>query len=95
MARAIFNGEVIAESGNTVIMEGNHYFPPDSVKPEYLADSAHQTVCPHKGTASYKDVVVNGERAENAAWVYPDVNGDYAKSVEGHYAFWNGVTVES
>jgi len=93
MPRAIFNGQVIAESDKTEVVEGNHYFPKDSVNPEFLRDSDVKTTCPWKGEASYYDVVVNGKTADYAAWHYPDAK-DAAKSFEGSIAFWRGVTVE-
>ncbi|MEM8834467.1 MAG: DUF427 domain-containing protein [Planctomycetota bacterium] len=92
MAKAIFNGTVIAESDNTQVVEGNHYFPPDSVKREYLIDHELKTTCPWKGEASYYSVEVDGETADHAAWYYPSTK-DAAKDFEGYIAFWNGVEV--
>ncbi len=70
--KAVFNGQVIAESDETVVVEGNHYFPPQSVKSEFFSDpTGKSTHCPWKGDANYRDVVVNGETASNAAWYYP------------------------
>lgn len=94
MARAIWNGVVIAESDATVIVEGNHYFPPTAVKREYLRDSATHTVCPWKGTASYYDVVVAGNVNKDAAWYYPEPK-EAAQQIAGHIAFWRGVRVEA
>ncbi len=94
MARAIWNGVVIAESDATVMVEGNHYFPPAAVKREYLRDSATHTVCPWKGTASYYDVVVEGNVNKDAAWYYPEPK-EAAKQIAGHIAFWRGVRVEA
>lgn len=94
MARAIWNGVVIAESDATVMVEGNHYFPPTAVKREYLRDSATHTVCPWKGTASYYDVVVAGNVNKDAAWYYPEPK-EAAKQIAGHIAFWRGVRVEA
>lgn len=94
MARAIWNGVVIAESDTTVIVEGNHYFPPTAVKREYLRDSATHTVCPWKGTASYYDVVVAGNVNKDAAWYYPEPK-EAAQQIAGHIAFWRGVRVEA
>jgi uncharacterized protein (DUF427 family) len=88
--KATWNGTVIAESNDTVIVEGNHYFPIDSVDPNVLTISAHTTVCPWKGTASYYSIVVNGSSNENAAWYYPTPK-DAAKEIAGHVAFWKGV----
>lgn len=90
--KAIYNDRVIAESDNTVVVEGNHYFPPNSVIKEFLAISNMHTVCPWKGVASYYHVVVNGEKAEDAAWYYPDPK-PLAESIKGYMAFWNGVKV--
>lgn len=70
--KAIYNNQVIAESDNTVVVEGNHYFPEDSVKMQFLTESDRHTTCPWKGVASYYNVVVNGDKAEDAAWYYPD-----------------------
>ena len=94
MPSAIFNEVVIAESDDTVVVEGNHYFPPDSVKREYLRESDVETTCPWKGQASYYDVVVNEKVAEYAAWYYPDPK-PAAVQITGRIAFWRGVTVES
>jgi len=94
MARAIWNGAVIAESNETVIVEGNHYFPPTAVKREYLRESATHTVCPWKGTASYYDVVVEGKVNKDAAWYYPEPK-EAARQIAGYVAFWRGVRVEA
>ena len=93
MPRATWNGAVIAESDQTEIVEGNHYFPPDSVKREYLQESDHHTTCPWKGQASYYDVRVNGEVNRNAAWTYPNPK-PAANQITGYLAFWKGVKVE-
>jgi uncharacterized protein (DUF427 family) len=93
MVRATWNGVVFAESDDTVIVEGNHYFPRHAIRSEYFVDSDHHTVCPWKGTASYMDVVVDGEVNRNAAWYYPDPSAA-ARHIEGRVAFWKGVTVE-
>ncbi len=90
--RAIWNGAVIAESDETVVVEGNHYFPPESVDRYRLRDSDHSTVCPWKGTAGYFDVVVDGAVNENAAWVYRAPK-DAAAQIRDHVAFWRGVEV--
>ena len=94
MPRAVLNGTVVAESEDTVVVEGNHYFPPEAVKQEHLAESDRHTVCGWKGTASYYDVVVDGEVVPAAAWYYPDTT-DAAKHIEGRIAFWRGVKVEA
>lgn len=90
--QAIFNNQIIAESDDTILIEGNHYFPPDSVKKEFLKDADMHTTCPWKGVASYYDVVVNGEKAANAAWYYPTPRA-LAEDIKGYIAFWHGVTV--
>jgi uncharacterized protein (DUF427 family) len=94
MAKAIWKGAVLAESDRTEMVEGNHYFPADAVKREYLRDSATHTTCGWKGVASYYDVVVNGETNRDAAWYYPDPK-TAAANIKAHVAFWRGVQVES
>ena len=93
MKRATWNGMVIAESNRCEVVEGNQYFPADSVTREYLRDSTTRTVCGWKGTASYYDVVVNGETNKDAAWYYPDPK-PAADNVKGYIAFWKGVKVD-
>jgi uncharacterized protein (DUF427 family) len=93
MPKAIWNGAVLAESDDTVVVEGNHYFPVAAVKPEHLRPSEHHTVCPWKGTASYYDVTVGGDVNPNAAWYYPTPK-EAAKEITGRVAFWKGVKVE-
>ena len=93
MPTARWNGAVIAQSDDTVIVEGNHYFPPESVDASLLEDSDTHSLCPWKGTASYKTLVVDGARNPNAAWYYPDPK-PAAKEIAGRYAFWKGVIVE-
>ena len=93
MVQATWRGVVIAESDDTVVVEGNHYFPADAVRKDLLRDSAHHTVCGWKGTASYYDVVAGGSVNPNAAWYYPTPS-DAAKEIAGRIAFWKGVTVE-
>lgn len=90
--KAVWNDTVIAESENTVTIEGNHYFPLDSVDSTYLEESAHHTTCPWKGEASYYTVVVGGEKNENAAWYYPEPKSA-ASEIKDHVAFWRGVKV--
>jgi uncharacterized protein (DUF427 family) len=92
--RAVWNGEVLAESDDTVVVEGNHYFPPDSVRREHLHDSPTHSVCPWKGKASYFTVVVDGSENPDAAWYYPQPL-PAAKQIRDHVAFWKGVTVEA
>ena len=94
MPRATWNGTVLAESDHCIVVEGNQYFPPASVKREHLRPSATHTTCAWKGVASYYDVVVDGEVNHDAAWYYPDPK-DAARNIAGHVAFWRGVKVES
>ena len=91
--KAIWNGEVIADSDDTVVVEGNHYFPREAVAEANLEPSAHTSVCPWKGTASYLSVRAGGELNENAAWYYPEPK-DAAAEIKDRVAFWKGVTVE-
>jgi uncharacterized protein (DUF427 family) len=91
--RALWNGQVIAESDETVVVEGNHYFPPGSVRREFLVDSATKTRCHWKGEASYCSVVVDGDVNADAAWFYPEPF-EAASQITGYVAFWRGVTVE-
>lgn len=91
--QAIWNGAVIAQSDRTVVIEGNHYFPPTAVAAEYFEPSDRHTVCPWKGRASYYDVVVDGQRNAAAAWYYPSPK-PAAHEIEGHIAFWHGVKVK-
>jgi uncharacterized protein (DUF427 family) len=93
MATATWNGTTIAQSDDTEIVEGNHYFPAAAVDPKYLRASSAHTVCPCKGTASYYSVVVDGKENPDAAWYYPDPK-DAAKQIKDHIAFWKGVTVK-
>lgn len=93
MIRAVWNGVVLAEAEQTVQLEGNHYFSPDSIRGEHLTDSATTTVCPWKGTAHYYTVTVDGEVNPDAAWYYPDPSAR-AQQIAGHVAFWRGVRVE-
>jgi uncharacterized protein (DUF427 family) len=94
MARAIWNGAVIAESGAVETVEGNLYFPRAAVKADFLRDSSHTTVCGWKGTARYHDIVVQSRTDAAAAWYYPDP-GPAAANIRDHIAFWRGVTVET
>jgi len=90
--KAIWKDKVIAESDDTVVVEGNHYFPIESANRELLRDSDSHTICPWKGTASYYDVVVDGAVNSDAAWYYPEPK-DAAKEIRGRIAFWRGVRV--
>jgi len=91
--KAIWNGKVIAESDKTVVVEGNHYFPVDSVNKDYLVQSDLSSVCPWKGTASYHHIKVDGEINQDAMWEYKEPKVAAAK-IKDHVAFWRGVTVE-
>ncbi len=91
--KAIWNGEVIAESNETVVVEGNHYFPPSAIKSEHFQPSETHTVCGWKGTASYYNVVAGGEVNKDAAWFYPETK-EAADNIKGYVAFWKGVKVE-
>ena len=93
MPRAVWNGAVIAESDRTRVVEGNHYFPPESVRRDHLRESATHTTCPWKGLASYYDVVVGDEVNRDAAWYYPETK-EAANDIRGYVAFWRGVSVE-
>jgi uncharacterized protein (DUF427 family) len=90
--RATWNDTVLAESNDTVVVEGNHYFPADSLRREYFRDSDHHSVCPWKGTASYYDLVVGDAINSQAAWYYPQPK-DAAAQIKGRVAFWHGVEV--
>lgn len=92
MPKAIWNGTVLAESDQCVVVEGNQYFPANSVKPEYLQDSNTHTTCGWKGVASYYNIVVDGQVNKDAAWYYPEPKSA-AKNIEGYIAFWKGVKV--
>jgi uncharacterized protein (DUF427 family) len=90
--KAVWQAAVIAESDDTVVVEGNHYFPASALRREYLRDSDTHTVCPWKGTASYYDVVVGDRVNRDAAWYYPNTS-DAARQIQGRVAFWRGVQV--
>ncbi len=90
--KATWNGATIAQSDDTVVVEGNHYFPADSVNPEYLRPSTTHTTCPWKGEASYHSLHVNGQENPDAAWYYPTPK-DAARQIAGRVAFWKGVQV--
>jgi len=91
--KAIWKGQVIAESDDTVVVEGNHYFPPEAIRAQYFQPSDTHTDCHWKGTASYRHVVVDGEANRDAAWFYPDPL-PAAANIKGRVAFWRGVKVE-
>jgi len=90
--KAIWNDKVLAESDDTVVVEGNHYFPPDSINEELFAESKTHTTCPWKGVASYYTVSVDGKDNKDGAWFYPEPK-DAAKNIKGYVAFWKGVKV--
>ena len=92
--KAIWNKTSLAESNDTVVVEGNHYFPPESIKREYFQESATHTTCPWKGEASYYNVVVDGQVNRDAAWYYPDPK-PAAAEIKNRVAFWRGVKVEN
>lgn len=94
MSRTTWNGVLLAESDDTIVVEGNHYFPPDSIVPGVLADSDTTTRCPWKGTANYRHVVVDGQVNRDAAWYYADPKRK-ARAITGRVAFWKGVRVEA
>lgn len=90
--QAIWNEQVLAESDDTVVVEGNHYFPADSLRREFFAESEQKSFCPWKGEASYYDVEVADQRNPGAAWFYPEPKPK-AASIRGRVAFWRGVEV--
>ena len=90
--KAIWNGQVIAESDDTIVVEGNHYFPANSINKEFFQSSGTHTVCPYKGQASYYTVAVNGKDNPDAAWYYPTTKRGFEK-IAGYVAFWRGVEV--
>lgn len=92
--KAIWKNTVIAESDETVVVERNHYFPAASVQQHYLKKSQTHTFCPWKGQASYYHLCVDGAVNEDAVWSYPETR-DAAKNIEGYFAFWHGVQIES
>jgi len=93
MAKAIWNGKVLAESDTFEVVEGNIYFPAESINMEYFKDSATTSVCPWKGNANYYTIEVDGEVNKDAGWVYREPKSA-AKQIKDHVAFWRGVTVE-
>lgn len=90
--KAIWKGTLLAESNETIVIENNHYFPPNSINNEYFFGSDTHSTCPWKGEASYYDIKVNGELNADAAWFYPSAK-DAAKNIENYVAFWKGVEV--
>ncbi len=94
MPKAIWNGKVIAESEKVLKVEGNFYFPPESIKKEYFQENDSHTVCTWKGNDSYFDIVVGGKTNQSAAWYYPQPSSA-AQEIKDCVAFWKGVTVEN
>jgi uncharacterized protein (DUF427 family) len=94
MPKAVFNNTVIADYDDIILLEGNHYFPPDSVNTQYLRPSENRTVCPWKGTATYYDVVVDNKESRDAAWSYPDPS-PAATAIKDHVAFGEDVEIIS
>ena len=92
--KATWNGATLADSAQTVVVEGNHYFQPDSIKTEHFRGSETHTTCHWKGEASYYDVVVDGKTNKDAAWYYPNPS-EAAKQIKDHVAFWRGVQITS
>ncbi len=93
MPKAIWNGAVLAESDSCEVVEGNQYFPPDSINKKYFQPSNTHTTCPWKGQASYYNIVVEGKENKDAAWYYPETK-EKANNIKGYIAFWRGVKVE-
>ena len=93
MPKAIWNGAVLAESDQTIVVEGNHYFPPTAIHTQYFVDTLTHSVCSWKGTASYFSVTVNGQTNRDAAWYYPAPT-DAASQIKGYVAFWRGVQIQ-
>jgi uncharacterized protein (DUF427 family) len=93
MAKAIWEGTVLADSDKTIEVEGNQYFPAEARRSEFFKPSATHTECPWKGTASYYDVEVNGKRNQDAAWYYPEPK-PAAREIKNYVAFWRGVKIE-
>ena len=91
--KATWHGTTLAESDETVVVEGNHYFPVNSIRREYFSESDRHTICPWKGEASYYDISVNGEMNKDAAWYYPEPK-QAAANIKNRVAFWKGVVVE-
>jgi uncharacterized protein (DUF427 family) len=91
--KAFWNDQLLAESDETIVIEGNHYFPPGAIKSEFFGKSETQSRCPWKGTANYYSLNVAGQENKDAAWYYPEVSTQ-AKGIKGYVAFWKGVKVE-
>ncbi|HLI09054.1 MAG TPA: DUF427 domain-containing protein [Ktedonobacteraceae bacterium] len=93
MPKAVWNGAILAESDKCIVVEGNQYFPPDSVNRQYFTESSTHTTCPWKGVASYYNVEVDGKVNKDAAWYYPHPK-EAAKEIQDYVAFWHGIQVE-
>jgi uncharacterized protein (DUF427 family) len=91
--KASWNGTTLAESDDTIVVEGNHYFPQESLNEQFFESTDHQSKCPWKGTAHYYTIEADGEKNENAAWYYPEPK-EAAENITGYVAFWNGVDVD-
>ena len=94
MARATWNGTVLAESDDTIVVEGNHYFPPSAIDPSLVRPSSTHTTCSWKGVASYYTIEVDGQRNVDAAWFYPEPKAE-AENITGYVAFWKGISIEA
>lgn len=94
MVKAMWNGAILAEAAQTEMVEGNHYFPPQSLNREYFRESGTQSVCPWKGTARYYTLMVDGKENADAAWYYPEPKAA-ASNIAGKVAFWRGVEIAS
>ena len=92
MAQAIWNGVLLAESNTTIVVEGNHYFPPTAINRQYVTENNTHTVCHWKGVANYYDVIVDGKVNGGAAWYYPEPKAA-ARQIKDYVAFWRGVQV--
>ena len=93
MPKAIWNGTVIAESDDVRQVEGNHYFPPESIRKEFFTESDTKSVCPWKGTASYYHIEVDGALNKDSAWYYPDPS-EAAMNIKDHLSFWRGIEIQ-
>jgi uncharacterized protein (DUF427 family) len=91
--KAIWNNQLVAESDDTVVVEGNHYFPSQSIKKDFFKESSTHSTCPWKGVANYYTLEVDGQSNQDAAWYYPETS-ELAKHIKGHIAFWKGVKIE-
>lgn len=91
--KAIWNGEILADSQKTIVVENNHYFPRDSIMDQYFEASSKKTFCPWKGEAKYLSLNINGSRNDDAAWYYPEPK-DAAIEIKDYVAFWNGVEIK-